>query len=589
MAEVNIAKNVFLSRVARADIPSLGDEAHKGIFIVPVSGYTFSEFEQYVWNANSSLSGIVEALQAYQFSGGGFPFYWPGTYTGGKNYTELRNYALFRDNHLQPYSVSFTLALDQSKATAITDRNGNGFYFYKPANLFYFYIDGRPVTSWSSGYGAPLGFFEEYASICFITSDLHVVYVRLGSNRNNSAYWSGGAAQPDFSGNTGSDYILRWLYSLPDMFDDPYAGGDDVPSENGGGNEGHDATSDPIEFPAVPSVSATDTGFITVFNPTKSQLNSLCNYMWDANLFDVATWQKVMGNPIDAILGLSIVPVDVPNAGARSLTVGNINTGIYMNVATAQFVTVNCGSISVQRYWGSYLDYSPYTKISIFLPYIGIRDLDTDDLMPRGDNSPGIGNLVEVQYSVDIISGQCTAYIKSKGSVLYAFTGQCSAMIPVTGADTEQMVRGAISIATTVVGGIAGSGAAAAGGSAGSLLAGGAAGSANRLAAIGQTTSGIGSVAQNILSMKPRIERSGSYSGAAGMLGPQKPYLIITRPVTCVPNRQAKFIGYPIYAEVELGAHKGFTKVSSVHLEGIPCTEQELSEIEALLKGGVIF
>lgn len=589
MAEVNVAKNVFLSRVASADIPSLGDEAHKGVFIVPVSGYTYSEFQQHVWNANSSLSGLVEALKDYQFSGGGFPFYWPGTFSGSQSYTELSNYALFRDQHLQPYSVAFTLALDQTKATAITDLNGNGFYFYKPNNIFSFYVNGSRVTQWNSGYPYPLGFVEYYAAVCFITSDRHFVYMRLGNNRNNSAYWDGGMAQPDFSGNTASDYILKWLFSLPDMFDDPYAGGDDEPSDNAGGNEPHDATSDPIDFPAVPSVSATDTGFITVFNPSKSQLNTLCNHMWDSSLFDVSTWQKVMANPMDAILGLSIVPVDVPNAGARSLTIGNINTGIYMNVATAQFVTVPCGSISVQRYWGSYLDYSPYTKISIFLPYIGIRDLDTDDLMPRGDNSPGIGNLVEVQYSVDIISGQCTAYIKSKGSVLYAFTGQCSAMVPVTGADTEQMVRAAISIATTVVGGIAGSGAAVAGGSAGSLLAGGAAGSANRLAAIGQTTSGIGSIAQNVLSMKPRIERSGSYSGAAGMLGPQKPYLIITRPVTCIPNRQMNFIGYPIYAEVALGKYKGFTKVSSVHLEGISCTEQELIEIESLLKGGVIF
>lgn len=587
MAEVNVAKNVFLSRVADTDIPSLGDEVHKGIFVIPVSGYSYAEFQQYVWGANSSLSGIVEALNTYQCSGGGYPFYWPGTFSGSQSYTELSNYAIFRDNLLQPYSVPFTLALDTTKATAITDANGNGFYFYKPNNIFNFYIDGVSVAQWASGYSAPLGFWGYYASVCFITSDRHFVYVRLGSNRNNSEYWDGGMAQPDLSGNTASDKILKWLYSLPDMFDDPYAGGDDKPSENAGGNEPHDATSDPIDFPALPSVSATDTGFITVFNPSKSQLNTLCNYMWDSSLFDVSTWQKVMGNPIDAILGLSIVPVDVPNAGARSLTVGNINTGVYMNVATAQFVTVPCGSISVQRYWGSYLDYSPYTKISIFLPYIGIRDLDTDDLMPRGDNSPGVGNLVEVQYSVDIISGQCTAYIKSKGSVLYAFTGQCSAMIPVTGADTEQMVRAAINIATTAVttasavqGGISA-------GMSDSISE--VASQKHLLGAEQAANSAIGSIAQNVLSMKPRIERSGSYSGAAGMLGPQKPYLIITRPVTCIPNRQAKFIGYPIYAEVELGTYKGFTKVASVHLEGIPCTEQELIEIESLLKGGVIF
>ena len=333
---------------------------------------------------------------------------------------------------------------------------------------------------------------------------------------------------------------------------DPYTSGGE--SGTGGGTGDFDGTGDDIDFPSLPTLSAVDTGFITLFNPSSGELKSLANYMW-GDLFDIDTWKKIFADPMDAILGLSIVPVAVPNGGSKTVTVGNIPTGVTMNAAAAQYVEVDCGTLNVNEYWGAYLDYDPYTKAEIYLPYVGTHPLAVDDIM----NKP-----VHVKYHVDILSGACCAYVKCGGSVLYSFVGQCSCSIPITGNDWTNVVNGALSIAASI----------------GTMVATGG-------AAAPMAVTEIASTAVN--SMKPTVEKSGSMGGMGGMLGVQTPYLILTRPRQARPTNQNMFSGYPSFITEYLGSIHGYTEIESIHLDGVPATELELSEIETLLKGGVIF
>lgn len=353
-----------------------------------------------------------------------------------------------------------------------------------------------------------------------------------------------------------SYFFTQWEnlngYSPAFITNDPYSPGGD--SNTGGGTGSFDGTGDNVDIPSLPTLSATDAGFITLFNPSLSELKNLSDYMW-SDLFDIAGWRKIFSDPMQAILGLSIVPVDVPSSGSKTVSVGNISTGISMTVATSQYVEVDCGTLNVQEYWGAYLDYDPYTKAEIYLPYIGIHPLATDDIM----NKP-----VHVVYHIDILSGACCAYVKCGGSVLYSFIGQCSSSIPITGDNWTNVINGAISIA----------------GSIGSMVA---TGGASAPMSIGQ----IASTAVN--TMKPSVEKSGAMSGTGGMLGVQTPYLILTRPRQALPRDQNAFMGYPSFITENLGSLSGYTEIDSIHLENVPATEQELSEIESLLKSGVIF
>lgn len=346
-------------------------------------------------------------------------------------------------------------------------------------------------------------------------------------------------------------YELDGTDVIPPSDNDPFEPGGS--SEPGGGNGNFDGTGDDIVIPSLPTLSATDAGFITIFNPTSQQLRALASYMW-TGLFDLDTFKKIFADPMDCILGLSIVPVAVPNGNTRTVNVGNISTGVSMTVAASQYVEVDCGSLNVNEYWGAYLDYEPFTKAEIYLPYIGIMPLSVDDIMNK---------TVTVKYHVDILSGACTAFVKCGGSVLYQYIGQCSSSIPITATSWTDVINGCLSIA----------------GSLGSLKASGG-------ASAPQDIPEMASAVTNML--KPTIEKSGSASGTGGMMGVQVPFIILTRPRQALPSNQNHYTGYPSFITENLGSLRGFTSVEVIHLEGVPGTDDELDEIVELLKEGVI-
>ena len=341
--------------------------------------------------------------------------------------------------------------------------------------------------------------------------------------------------------------------------EDPYAPGGE--SESGGGGGSFDDPSEDVTDPAVPDVSAVDTGFITIFNPSVTQLNSLASYMWSAG-FDLETFKKMFANPMDCILGLSMLPKIVPAGGSRVVTVGNISTGISMTVAASQFVKFDCGSVTVKRYSNSFLDYAPYTKVSIYLPFVGIHELSVDDVMNKS---------VHVKYNIDILSGACAAFVICDGTTLYTYTGQCAASIPVTSGDWSTMING-------VIGAVGGAVKAAIGGAAMGGLVG----------AVGAGAASLASSAMDVAGMKPSVEHSGNMGGMGGMMGVKTPFLIITRPQQAIPGQQNKYTGYPAFITKELSDLVGYTEVEEIHLENIPATENEITEIYNLLKSGVI-
>ncbi len=338
--------------------------------------------------------------------------------------------------------------------------------------------------------------------------------------------------------------------------DDPYAAGGN--SGTGGGTGTFSGTGDSINFPSLPTLSAVSTGFITLFNPTIAEMQNLASYMW-SDVFDIGLYKTLFADPMDCILGCSIVPVAVPNGGSRTVNVGNVSTGISMTVASSQYVEVDCGTLNVEEYWGSYLDYDPYTKAEIYLPYCGTHALQVDDIM---------GKSVHVKYHVDILSGACCAYVKCGSSVMYSFVGQCSSSIPISANDWTNVVNGALSIAASV-GMLAATGGTAAPAIAGAAFA-------------GAGTIFGGGIKQN-------VEKSGSMGGTGGMLGVQTPYLILTRPRQALPKKQNTYTGYPSFITTKLEDLKGYTEIETIRITGVPATDAELSELESILKSGVIF
>ena len=337
---------------------------------------------------------------------------------------------------------------------------------------------------------------------------------------------------------------------------DPYDYGGNSEPDSGDGQ--WDNSSETIDIPTIPSVSISDTGFVSVFNPTLSQVKALADYMW-TGAFDVSLFKKVMANPMDSIIGFALIPCEPTVSGVDTVKVGNIDTGVSMNAVSNQFVDVDCGTLDLNECWGNYLDYAPYTKITLVLPFIGSVHLSPDDCMKKK---------IGIKYRIDILSGGCVAYVTCNGSVLYQFTGSCSAQLPITNLDYRGMISALISIGTTAVG-------------VGSAIASG--GITAPMVAVG-----VGNTANNVMNGKPNIQHGGSLGSTSGFLGTRIPYLIITRPRQCVPTGVNKFKGLPSLITSKLKNVTGFTQVHDIHLDDVPCSDAEKTELRSILESGVI-
>ena len=335
---------------------------------------------------------------------------------------------------------------------------------------------------------------------------------------------------------------------------DPYSPGGET--GEGGGEGTFDDTSEPIPTPDIPATSVIQTGFISLYSPDITQLRSLASYLWSDTGLDLDTFKRIFSDPISAILGLSLIPLQPSIGNVENVVLGNVSTSVSMPRLTSQYIKYSCGSLTIEEYWGGYLDYSPYTRAEIYLPFIGAKPLNVDDIM---------GKTLSLSYLIDVLSGGCVACLEAGGSVLYQFIGQCACSVPITGRDLTNVINGVLSVV---------------GAGAGVMLATGGLGLAGLAAA--------GSLASNVTGMKPHVEKSGSMGGMGGMLGVKTPYIILTRPRQAVPANQNIFTGYPSYITMMLGEATGYTVVYDVHLEGIHATDEEKAEIDRLLKEGVI-
>lgn len=355
------------------------------------------------------------------------------------------------------------------------------------------------------------------------------------------------------------DRMKAW-YDLPDLNGDPYNGGGTTGGGGGGGN--FDDTTDPQTFPPVPTLSVTNINFVKLYTPTESELIGISSWLWSTD-FNIDNLKKLFSNPMDCILGLSVVPVLPDHGTSGSVVVGNItapNT-VLARPITNQYKIKNFGTLNVEEYWGSYLDYDPYTKIEIYLPFIGIEQISTDDVM---------GKTIELQYNIDVLSGACVAMLMCNNNILYQFAGNCAMGLPLVGRDMLSVITGAVNVISkgvTAIGGIA------------TGTAGG----------IASAVTALTSASTDAMRSKRNIQKSGTISGTAGFMGVMTPYLIITRPRQALPDMQSTFTGYPSFITKTLSACEGFTTVQSIHLENIPATATEISEIETLLMQGVIF
>ena len=318
-------------------------------------------------------------------------------------------------------------------------------------------------------------------------------------------------------------------------------------------------------------IPSSGSGLIHVYNPTTSQFISFGNWLWVT--YADPSIQKLWNNPFDGVISAHELYATPSKDGTDTIRSGFLDSGISSTIVRIRYTTINCGSVLIPEYYGNYLDYSPYSKAYIYLPFIGIVEVDVDDI---------VGHAVNICYHVDSYSGACIAQITvakdNYENTVYQYSGNCSVELPLAGG-SQAAIKGAMisaaayGINSTLQGAVHGG---MSGGIPGALVGGG----------LG-IASGIAGGVANLANVKSTVQHSGSFGSSFGAMGIKKPYIIIRRPVEKQVINYNVDYGYPAHKRVIIGSCRGYLRVREVNVVSSLATAEEKVEIENFLKTGV--
>lgn len=343
------------------------------------------------------------------------------------------------------------------------------------------------------------------------------------------------------------DAICTWGAGQTPVIDD----GATPTGGSGGGGGYYSRPDETIGIPGLPSINLADLGLCSIYHVTPAQCANFSAYLWTPGGF-IDTVLKNATAPMENIISLSMVPSMSFNEAGSEILIGNATSGVQAYKLLTTFYEIDCGTINVTEYYNNFADYQ--TKISIFLPFIGIRDISPNDCM---------SGYIKVVYHVDVFSGICVAFIQTqvkKGAwhVIASYNGQIATQVPLSGANYMGLYQSAFGAVSSAVS--------------------------------GNLMGGIGS----LMNAKPEYQRSGSMGSTAGIMGIRYPYLIFSTPQVFTANGFKENYGYVSNLSGKISTfidpqHGGFLQVdtSKLDLTNLVITDEERDMLYDLLDSGI--
>lgn len=159
----------------------------------------------------------------------------------------------------------------------------------------------------------------------------------------------------------------------------------------------------------TPVEPTSELAFVNVYNPTQKQLVDAANALF----MNFSTGQVVDTSKYIVAIHKVFVPVST-NEASQPIKFGYYDSGVNSKVVNQRVAKVSCGKVTVPELHHNALDYSPYTTVRIWLPFLGFFDLSIDELSNKE---------VELTYTIDIVNGKALAEISNDDGVIYRFVG----------------------------------------------------------------------------------------------------------------------------------------------------------------------
>lgn len=355
-------------------------------------------------------------------------------------------------------------------------------------------------------------------------------------------------------------------------------------SGSGGAGEGGNIPDLPISpsypgtdmtFPSLPT-GANAFGFsrLTLYKPSASQLGDALDILYQDSTEStletiIESCKKWWYKPDQYCISLMISPVDASVTNVKNIKFGKYDSEVASSYVDSQWQITDCGTIDVPLKYGSFLDFEPHAKCKLYLPYVGLRTINANEV---------IGGQIAIKYYTDMLTGAsvCMVLVSRTGSnntILYTFDCNLCVQVPLTAMSYSTVVQNLLSAgvagitlgAGIATGGIAGAGAIFAGAS-----------------GIGQSAlSAVGS------SGAPDLTQSGSLSANTGVLSYPKPYLCVEMPIPTTPSNYTTEKGRPSNIFMSIGRCAGFTVINNLHIDIPGITDTEIDMIRQAFRRGV--
>lgn len=184
------------------------------------------------------------------------------------------------------------------------------------------------------------------------------------------------------------------------------------------------------------------TGFTTVYLMSTADVQKLASYLmvdlFSSSKADVVDWlEKTFSDTYGSIISCSWIPVDLATASAKGtlsqVIIGNDIVEPGGQPFTAYKVTdktplsiINGFASLGSLYTDDFRVSEPFTKVRLYIPYYGMVDLNPIEVI----------NGVSIALSIDIVTGDTTAYISSDSKLLTTINFNMAVSCPV--AQTSQ-------------------------------------------------------------------------------------------------------------------------------------------------------
>lgn len=193
-----------------------------------------------------------------------------------------------------------------------------------------------------------------------------------------------------------------------------------------------------LHFSVVQPPSEERVDFFTIYEPTNANMKKIN----DAIFINAADGTTI--NVQQYFSSYKKFYCKIPVAGYKQLKGGRYDFGEQAPYVKEHTIVVDCGSVEIPEQYQSLLDYSPFSRLTIYLPFVGFQELD-DKLV--------VGHTLKVQYTVDVLSGRCLAQLFVDSTDLkscFAEYGGTIAADEIFGTDNGYNYYGAYELMTTM-------------------------------------------------------------------------------------------------------------------------------------------